>query len=146
MTMTLEETIIPCRLSAYSENGSAFRLEEFFCSTIITVHQFLSLRNHFTEVMAGHIRDLGSRHGCQHHINLCPNLPVRIDRTLPKHYETLHEAHSNTDGYLTIKSLSDIVYENLAINIDKSLSLKGGYDCDYSISTGATIINAMTRG
>lgn len=72
---------------------------------------------------------------------LCPNLPVRIEGAPPEYFVTLQAAHDATRGDSTIQSLSDIFDEDLVINSDNSLSLKGGYTCDYSTHSGATVIN-----
>ena len=72
---------------------------------------------------------------------VCPNLPVWIDGAPSEYYETLQGAYDAAEGGSTIRILSDIFDEDLVINSDKSLSLKGGYDCYYSTNSGATIIN-----
>lgn len=64
----------------------------------------------------------------------CPN--VRIASTPPEYYSTLQEAYDMAlDGDI-IQAKAGMFNTSLTFNRDISITLHGGYDCDYSIDTG----------
>jgi hypothetical protein len=54
---------------------------------------------------------------------------------------TLQEAYDAADDGDTIQCIDVTFTENLFIDIDKSITIKGGYDGVYSIQTGNTTLN-----
>jgi len=72
---------------------------------------------------------------------LCQNLPVRNNGTPPEYHLTPQEAYDTEGGSTIIQSQSELFTENISMDLDKTLSLQGGYNCDYSMNTGFTIIN-----
>lgn len=73
-------------------------------------------------------------------IDLCRNDSVRIEPTaLP--YVTLQEAYDESSDSDTIQSRNLIIDENLDFDLPKTVTLEGGYECDYSTITGETTIN-----
>ncbi len=70
----------------------------------------------------------------------CPNLPVRISGLPPgdSSIQVIYDAAVNGD---IIQSQSVVFLENFDIDIDKSVTFKGGYDCDYINNAGTTILN-----
>ena len=67
--------------------------------------------------------------------------PVRIAGATPVYYSTLQVAYdAAVDGDI-IQSQAAVFVENFNININKSVTLQGGYDCDYATVTGVTTIN-----
>lgn len=70
----------------------------------------------------------------------CPNLPVRNIDTLAE-YSSLQVAYTAAGDSETIQSQAVVFIENLNINQSKSVTLEGGYDCDYAVITGKTTLN-----
>jgi hypothetical protein len=71
---------------------------------------------------------------------LCTNPPVRISRAVPTYYSNLQEAYEMA-GNETIQSMNGLITENLSFDMNKSVDVEGGYDCDYLSVTGSTTIN-----
>lgn len=71
----------------------------------------------------------------------CTNPPVRISDS----FDTLQEAYNAAAEGDTIQIQSLILSENPELTINKTVTLEGGYDCDYISSTGnTTIYGTMT--
>jgi hypothetical protein len=68
----------------------------------------------------------------------CPNNPVRIVRTL-SYYPTLQAAYDASIGGDRIQSVEGLV-DNLSANRDISVTLEGGYDCNYTSNDGKTTV------
>jgi hypothetical protein len=67
--------------------------------------------------------------------------PTKIDEVTPLYHLTLQEAYDAADDGDTIQCIDVTFTENLFIDIDKSITIKGGYDGVYSIQTGNTTLN-----
>ena len=67
--------------------------------------------------------------------------PVRIAGTTPVYYSTLQAAYDAAIDGDTIQSQDAIFVEDFNLNLNKSVTLEGGYDCDYAVITGVTIVN-----
>lgn len=74
--------------------------------------------------------------------SLCP-ATVMIMRTAPVYYSTLQDAYDDADDGDIILSQTGIYSGDLNINRNISVTLEGGYNCDYSAQTGKTILNGM---
>lgn len=72
-----------------------------------------------------------------------PLPPVRIIDTPPAYYSTLQTAYDNAGEGDTIEVRAEVMSENININRDISITLKGGCNCDYSDNSDKTIINGM---
>ena len=67
--------------------------------------------------------------------------PVRIAGTTPVYYSTLQAAYdAAVDGDI-IQSQDAVFVENFTLNLLKTVTLEGGYDCDYAVITGVTIVS-----
>lgn len=70
----------------------------------------------------------------------CAYPPVRIAGTTPVYYSALQSAYDSASGGDTIQS-HDIVFNgDLFIDLDKTIVLENGYNCDYATGTGVTSI------
>ena len=67
--------------------------------------------------------------------------PVRRGGATPLYYSSIQAAYDAAVDGDTIESRAVAFTEDLAIDLDKSVILSGGYDCDYSNATGVTTIN-----
>jgi PKD repeat protein len=67
--------------------------------------------------------------------------PVRILGVTPLYFPTLQEAYDIAEDGDIIQSQVVTLTENLNINMDKTVTIKGGYDCSYTTQTGKTTIN-----
>ncbi|MBI5058123.1 MAG: PKD domain-containing protein [Nitrospirae bacterium] len=74
------------------------------------------------------------------YINVCA-LPVRINLITPVYYSTLQEAYDAAADGDFIQSQAVSLTENLNININKTITIEGGYDCSYTTQTGKTTLN-----
>lgn len=64
------------------------------------------------------------------HLYTCPNLQSRIEGTTDE-YDFIQDAYDNTASMETMQIQATLFIENLLIDINKSVYLKAGYDCDY---------------
>ena len=72
---------------------------------------------------------------------LCPNLPVRILSVIPEYFTTLQEAYDNAVDEDIIQ-LHDIFFTGeFHFDFDTSVTIAGGYDCEYTSATGASSVN-----
>ncbi len=71
--------------------------------------------------------------------NLCANQPVRIMRGgTPSYYSTIQSAYNAAIDGDIIQTLHARFTENISIDRSVSVTLEGGYDCDYAAKTGKT--------
>jgi PKD repeat protein/sugar lactone lactonase YvrE len=83
-------------------------------------------RNNYIEVTAG---------------GGCTGQPVRIEGTGVLH-NTLQSAYSAAETGAVIQArASDSYTEDITLNFDKSITLRGGYDCNYTAIEGVTVLN-----
>ena len=62
-------------------------------------------------------------------------------------YDTIGEAYGAAGLTDTIKAQAAILGETLNFNMNKTITLAGGYDdCDYKLDNGYTTISGMTIG
>ena len=78
--------------------------------------------------------------GSQSCRNECPNLPVRISGTALE-YSFLQDAYDASVSYDIIQSQAAVFTEDIFINMNKSVVLEGGYDCDYITIIYNTVLN-----
>lgn len=69
--------------------------------------------------------------------------PVRIAGTTPVYYTTLQSAYDAAVEGDTIQTRTVVFSDNLNTNRNISITLQGGYNCNYSAVTGKTIFNGM---
>ncbi len=70
---------------------------------------------------------------------VCANLPVRTGIP-PQYYSSLQAAYNDADNEDAIHSQKIIFDENIDIDLNKSITLECGYDCDYADSSGVTTV------
>ena len=73
---------------------------------------------------------------------VCLNPLVRIIGD-PTVYSTLQSAYDAAGDGNTIQSQAVVFTEDLDIDLNKSVTLEGGYDCDYTANNGETTLNGM---
>jgi alkaline phosphatase len=71
----------------------------------------------------------------------CSNDPVRIDRTIPLYFSSLQAAYSAAVHGDIIQSRAMEFTEDVSVNQNMSVTIRGGYNCDYSNNEGQTILN-----
>jgi PKD repeat protein len=71
----------------------------------------------------------------------CPNLPVRIAGAVTEYFNTLQEAYNAAEQGDTIQIRTLTLSEYPDLNLNKTVTLEGGYDCDYLSGTDFTTIN-----
>ena len=72
--------------------------------------------------------------------------PVMIDGPSPRYYSSLQAAYDDpltVDGDI-IQSRDLVFNEGLIFETAKSVTLEGGFNCDYTDKTGATMLNGMS--
>jgi PKD repeat protein len=75
--------------------------------------------------------------------DICPNLPVRISGATTVYYSTIQEAYEAAEGGQTIQSQAVALEADL--NLEKPVTLDGGYNCEYTTNTGMTrLIGTIT--
>ncbi len=72
---------------------------------------------------------------------VCTNLPARIAGVTPTYYLTLQAAYNAATNGATIQVMNTIFYENVNLNRNISITLTGGYVCDYSSNPDYTTID-----
>ena len=68
--------------------------------------------------------------------------PVR-NATTSVYYSTLQAAYDAAADGDTIQSQDAVFVEDFTLNLLKTVTLEGGYDCDYAVITGVTIVNGI---
>lgn len=71
----------------------------------------------------------------------CVNLPARVVRAVPQDYQTLQEAYDAAADGEAIRARAVEIAGDLNINLNKSVIIDGGFDCDYMTQTGSTTLN-----
>jgi hypothetical protein len=66
---------------------------------------------------------------------------VRIVDAPPVYYSTLQSAYDNALDGDTIQSHGVTFVSDLNVNRSISVTIEGGYDCNYSAVTGTTTLN-----
>jgi len=70
-------------------------------------------------------------------VKICP-LPARVVGASTTYYSTLQDAYNAAlDGDI-IQSQAVELTENLSVNLSKTVTLDGGYDCDFTTVVGKT--------
>lgn len=69
----------------------------------------------------------------------CPS-PIRIAGAVPVYYSTLQTAYDSAINGDTVQSKTLSLTENININLNKAVTLKGGYDCNYTSNAGKTTL------
>ncbi len=72
--------------------------------------------------------------------NVCSHDPARNSQAALE-YISLQDAYNAAADGNTIQSHETAITENLNIDIDKSVTISGGYDCSYTGKTGVTTLN-----
>lgn len=70
----------------------------------------------------------------------CTDHTIRISGATPRYFSTIQSAYNEAASGEVIQSASFTFSENLNINRAVSVTLDGGYSCDYSAKTGKTTI------
>ncbi len=72
-------------------------------------------------------------------VDICSNYPARVVGTTTNYYSTLQAAYDSASDNETIQAQALTAFtENLNINRSVSVTIEGGYNCDYSSNTGNT--------
>jgi hypothetical protein len=71
---------------------------------------------------------------------LCSNNPFKIGGTT-YYYSTIHAAYESMTSGDTMQIHASEYSEALALDLDKIVTLEGGYNCDFTSNTGYTIVN-----
>ncbi len=72
---------------------------------------------------------------------MCSTLPVRIAGAAPVYYNSLQDAYNAAASGDTIESRAEVLAGDLTFSLDKSVTLTGGYNCNYSSVSGSTTLN-----
>ncbi|MDO8281756.1 MAG: S8 family serine peptidase [Thermodesulfovibrionia bacterium] len=67
--------------------------------------------------------------------------PVRVIGSANSYYTSLQPAYDDSSEGDDIHFQDDTFNENLIFNTNKTITLRGGYDCDFNPTTGKTVIN-----
>ena len=70
----------------------------------------------------------------------CSVLPVRISGNPPAYYSTVQAAYADAGSGNAIQIHAETFMGDLNLNIDKTVSVVGGYDCGYSAIIGKTAV------
>jgi subtilisin family serine protease len=76
---------------------------------------------------------------------LCPYEPVSILRMVPAYYTTLQAAYDAAGDGETIQSQALAFTENIDVDLNKSVTMYGGYNCDYTNGIGMTTVNGSVN-
>ncbi|MFH1028221.1 MAG: hypothetical protein V1791_09485, partial [Pseudomonadota bacterium] len=74
-------------------------------------------------------------------VNTCSQLPVRILRNPPVYYNLLQTAYSNAQTDETIQVQAITFTEDFDATLENTVTIDGGYTCDYSTNPDMTLIN-----
>ena len=78
-------------------------------------------------------------------VNACPHL-VRIVRGTPVYFSTLQDAYNAANNGEVIQSVGTRFTEDLLqINKNITVTLDGGYDCQYATNSGMTFLKGMIQ-
>ena len=70
-------------------------------------------------------------------------IPVRIFGPTPVNYSSVQAAYDAAMDGDVIQVMATRLNENVNFNFNKSVTLEGGYNCDYTTVIGQTIINGL---
>lgn len=77
-------------------------------------------------------------------VQACPNLPVRVLGHSTLYYSTLQAAYDAAESGSVIQSQAVRFTGNLNVNRNITVTLEGGYNCNYSTNSGSmTLIKGM---
>jgi len=82
--------------------------------------------------------------GAYERIEVCPYLPVRIQRT-GVYYPSIQNAYNAAYSGDIIQCQGREFTGDLTLNKNISVCIRGGYVCDYQKISGYTIINGVIR-
>lgn len=82
--------------------------------------------------------------GAYERIEVCPYLPVRIQRT-GVYYPSIQNAYNAAYSGDIIQCQGRELTGDLTLNKNISVCIRGGYVCDYQKISGYTIINGVIR-
>jgi hypothetical protein len=71
-------------------------------------------------------------------VDICSDSPVRVVGASTTYYSTLQSAYDSALDGNTIQSQAVELTENLSVNLSKTVTLDGGYDCDFTTVVGKT--------
>ena len=74
-------------------------------------------------------------------VDLCAGSPVRVVGESTEYYSSLQTAYDAASDGNTIEAQAVELSGDLDVNRDISVTLQGGYDCDYSAIIGDTALN-----
>ncbi len=75
-------------------------------------------------------------------IPMCNNNPFRITGTIPAFYLTLQEAYGAADEGDVIQIQKTSLSGDANLNLNKTVTIDGGFKCDYSETSGTTTMNS----
>jgi len=76
--------------------------------------------------------------------NLCSTQPIRIAGATPRYYNTVQEAYNNAaDGDVIEARAVNFIEDNVTFDKDISVTIKGGYDCGYTVQIDNSELQAM---
>ncbi len=73
----------------------------------------------------------------------CSSNPVRMSGSNPVYYPTLQAAYDAANDGDTLQSKALELAGDLNVNAPKSVTLQGGYDCNYVTAEGMTLLNGV---
>jgi PKD repeat protein len=72
-------------------------------------------------------------------------MPVRIPRQTPVYFNTISDAYAAAVSGETIQCQAVMLYENPSFNLNKSVTIIGGYDSAFTASAGVTTLYGATN-
>ncbi|MDO8282198.1 MAG: PKD domain-containing protein, partial [Thermodesulfovibrionia bacterium] len=67
--------------------------------------------------------------------------PVKVTGSVNSYYTSLQPAYNDSSEGDEIHFQDDSFSENIVFNTNKTIVLRGGYDCDFNPTTNKTVIN-----
>jgi PKD repeat protein len=77
------------------------------------------------------------------YITVCSPYFVRIAGPPPSYYSTLQEAYNAAENWDTIQSMQYTFIEELVLNRDITVTIEGGYNCNYLTVDGNTTVQVQ---
>jgi PKD repeat protein len=74
-------------------------------------------------------------------VSSCPNPPIRIAGANPQYYSSLQNAYNSAVDGDTLQIQALDFSENVSLDRNLSVTLKGGFDCGYTTSYPNSVIN-----
>ncbi|MEW6601325.1 MAG: hypothetical protein AB1499_10190, partial [Nitrospirota bacterium] len=72
---------------------------------------------------------------------LCPNPPVRTLGAVSAYYSSLQDAYDNAADGDVIQAHNIIFSGSLRLDLNKTVTISGGYDCEYTEVSGTSRLN-----